>query len=159
MLIHVKSSIDVDLQIIIIKILWIEDLAIIIIPIRSPLSGGTTLMDIFAIWSHGEEALMTFVEEINKTHSTINFTAECPFPWYSRFQIVSLSLTLLCPWGMKPSPLTSMWNSLTHIYLAANSYHSLPCKEAISFSQLQAFQMGHISSDFQRGTEVTSLLP
>ena len=32
--------------------------------------------DVFAIWPHGEECLIEFIEQINNAHSKIHFTAE-----------------------------------------------------------------------------------
>ena len=34
------------------------------------------IVDIFFLWEHGENKLKLFIEEVNKVHPTIKFTAE-----------------------------------------------------------------------------------
>ena len=116
-------------------------------PFLSPLFWWWYIEDIFAIWSHGEEALLRFVEELNNTHPTIKFTAE-----WSRESIPFLD-TLM---SLKDGTITMdlyVKPTDTHQYLAANSCHPRHCKEAIPFSQ--ALRMRRICSsdgDFLKRT-------
>ena len=47
--------------------------------------------DIFAVWSHGEESLQIFLNEINSFHPTIKFTAE-----WSRESVTFLDTRVIC---------------------------------------------------------------
>ena len=81
--------------------------------IIKPLIWWCYIDDISAIWSHGEEALLWFVEELNHTHPTIKFMAE-----WSRENIPFLD-TLV---SLKDGAITTdLYVKPTNTHLVANS--------------------------------------
>ena len=85
--------------------------------------------DIFFFWEHGEEKLRSFINDINKNHPTIKFTAE----WLKtsiNFLDVMVSITEgIIETGLYVKPTDS------HQYLLSSSCHPFYCKKGIPYSQ------------------------
>ena len=86
--------------------------------------------DVFAIWPHGEEQLVEFLEKINQFHPSINFTAE----WSEKsVSFLDTKVTvenegcLTTDLYVKPTD--------THQYLHRDSCHPSHCKRGIPYSQ------------------------
>ena len=95
---------------------------------------------IFAIWTHGEVILNTFIESLNRHHSTIKFTAT-----WSTESVTILDTTVY----IKENGLigTDLYVKPTDKpqYLRMDSCHLRHCKASISFSQ--ALRLRRICSD------------
>ncbi len=85
--------------------------------------------DIFCIWPHGEQALLTFLELINSHHHTIKFTMES-----SRISVNYLDTTVLkSDQGLKVTLYTKPTD--THSYLEYTSSHPPHCTKTGPYSQ------------------------
>ena len=101
--------------------------------------------DVFAIWPHGEESLITFLEEINLFHPTIRFTAE-----WSRESVTFLDTKVI---RNGDSLVTDLFTKPTdtHQYLHRRSCHPSHCKKSIAFSQaLRLRRICSRSTDYER---------
>ena len=79
--------------------------------------------DIFAIWPHGKEQLITFLEKINHFHPSIKFTAE----WSSKsVSFLDMKVTVDNE-GCLTTDLHVKATD-THQYLHRESYHPCHCK-------------------------------
>jgi hypothetical protein len=85
--------------------------------------------DIFAVWTHGVEALEEFVAYLNSAHSTIKFTVN-----WSNDRISFLDTQIILSNGILSTDLYTK-STDTHQYLAANSCHPYHCKKSIPYSQ------------------------
>lgn len=91
--------------------------------------------DIFAIWSHGIEAFVVFLNDLNEAHS---ITGE----WsYSSISFLSTCVTL--EGGITSTSLHHK-STDTHQYVAAKSRHPRHCKAAIPY--IQALRIRRICS-------------
>ena len=95
--------------------------------------------DVFVIWTHGEECLIEFVNQINKMHTKIQFTAE----WSSR-SIAFLDVNVSIDGGRIVTDLFSKPTD-THQFLHRRSCHPRHCKSTIAYSQ--ALRMRRICSE------------
>ena len=82
--------------------------------------------DIFFIWTHGEEKLKFFLDDLNKYHPNINFTHE----------FLHLTVSLL---GNKVSTDLYIKSTNRHQYLAFSSSHPDHTKKSIVYSQILKF--------------------
>ena len=94
-----------------------------------PLVWWRYIDDIFALWTHGEEALKEFIDDLNTAHSTIKFTSE-----WSHVQIHFLDVLVSLKDGVLSTDLYTKETD-THQYLHASSCHPWHCKAAIPYSQ------------------------
>ena len=85
--------------------------------------------DVFVIWSHGEQRLIEFIEQINNAHSKIQFTAE----WSNR-SIAFLNVKVTIKEGHLTTDLFTKLTD-THQYLCKYSCHPAHCKSTIAYSQ------------------------
>ena len=87
--------------------------------------------DIFFLWEHGEEKLRSFINDINKNHPIIKFTAERSKTSVN-FLDVTVSITeAIIETDLYVKPTDS------HQYLLSSSRHPLYCKIGITYSQAQ----------------------
>ena len=95
---------------------------------RVPLVWWRNIDDIFAVWTHGEPTLQSFVGELNRHHSTIKFTAN-----------LSVEVTFLDTWVYLRNGLVETDIHIkptdTHRYLRTDSCHHRQCKTAIPYRQ------------------------
>ena len=94
--------------------------------------------DIFVLWEHGEEKLKSFVNDINKNHPTIKFTAE-----WSKTSINFLDVTVSIAEGIIETDLYVKPTD-SHQYLLSSSCHPF-CKKGIPYSQ--ALRLNRICSN------------
>ena len=90
--------------------------------------------DIFFIWTHGEQELQRFLEELNKTHPNLKFTHES-----SKEKISFLDLSVsLCNGNLY----TDLHIKATdcHQYLEYTSSHPEHTKKSIIYSQTLRFR-------------------
>ena len=81
--------------------------------------------DIFAIWTHGEPTLRTFVESLNRHHATIKFTAT-----WSTEEVVFLDTRVYLKDGRIETDLHTKPTD-KHQYLPIDSCHPIYCKTPI----------------------------
>ena len=84
--------------------------------------------DIFAIWTHGEQALCRFIESLNRYHPTIKFNAA-----WSAEQVMFLDTTVYLKDGQIG---TDLYTKPTdkHQYLHVDSCHPFHCKASIPYT-------------------------
>ena len=85
--------------------------------------------DIFAIWDHGEPSLRVFIENLNRHHSTIKFTAS-----WSAEEVTFLDTRVYLEDGQIGTDL-HVKPTDTHQYLRMDSCHPHHCKTSIPYSQ------------------------
>ena len=96
--------------------------------------------DIFAIWTHGEQSLLRFIESLNRHHTTIKFTA-----YWSAEKVTFLDTTVyLRENGLIGTDLY-VKRTYKHQYLRMDSCHRKNCNASIPFSQ--ALRLGRICSE------------
>ena len=85
---------------------------------------------IFAIWTHGEQSLVRFIESFNRHRMTIKFTAN-----WSAEKVTFLDVTvyLTQDWLIGTNLYVKPTNK--HQYLRLDSCHPKPCKASIPFNQ------------------------
>ena len=86
--------------------------------------------DIFFLWEHGEEKLKSFIDNINKMHPTIKFTAD-----WSKTSINFLDVTVSIAEGVIETDLYVKPTD-SHQYLLSSSCHPFYCKKGIPYSQV-----------------------
>ena len=84
--------------------------------------------DIFFLWEHGEEKLKSFIDNVNKIHPTIKFTASQK---HIAQGVIETDLYV------KPTD--------SHEYLLSSSCHPFYCKKGIPYSQ--ALRLNRICSN------------
>ena len=94
--------------------------------------------DIFFLWEHGEEKLKFFIDNINKIHPTIKFTAD----WSKTVNF--LDATVSIAEGVIETDL-SVKSTDSHQYLLSSSCHPFYCKKGIPYSQ--ALRLNRICSN------------
>ena len=84
--------------------------------------------DIFAVWTHGEEKLIKFIDDNNGYHATIKFTAEWSreFVTFLDTRITHDGNHLVTDLHTKPTD--------THQYVHLPSCHPSHCKASIAYS-------------------------
>ena len=85
--------------------------------------------DIFAIWTHGEQALQNFTESLDRYHPTIKFTAD-----WSAEKVAFLDTWVYLKDGCIQTDLFVKPTD-KHQYLHRDSCHPTHCKTAIPYSQ------------------------
>ena len=80
--------------------------------------------DIFFLWEHGEEKLKSFIDNINKMHPTIKFTAD-----WSKTSINFLDVTVSIAEGIiKTRNLRTVASIFCHLpvilFIAKRAYHT-----------------------------------
>ena len=85
--------------------------------------------DIFAIWEHGRESLMTFLDQINSFHPSIKFTAET-----STQQVSFLDTTVILEGNNIHTDLYTKPTD-THQYLSPDSCHPKHCTTSIPLAR------------------------
>ena len=86
--------------------------------------------DIFAIWTHGEQSLLRFIESLNRHHTTIKFTAYC-----SAEKVTFLDTTVYFRENSLIGTYLNVKPTDKHRYLRMDSCHPKHCKASILFSQ------------------------
>ena len=81
--------------------------------------------DIFAIWAHGEPSLRVFIENLNRHHPTIKFTAS-----WSANEVTFLDTRVFLRDGLIGTDL-HVKPTDTHQYLRMDSCHPHHCKTSI----------------------------
>ena len=96
---------------------------------KQPLIWLRFIDDIFLVWTHGEEALLEFVEYLNSRVESMNFTME----WSK--ESVNFLDTKVKREGTKL--VTDLYCKPTdsHSYLQYDSAHPQRCKDSIPYSQ------------------------
>ena len=84
--------------------------------------------DIFFLWQLGEEKLKSFIDNINKMHPTIKFTAD-----WSKISINFLDVTVSIAGVIETDLYVKPTDS--HQYLLSSSCHPFYCKKGIPYSQ------------------------
>ena len=79
--------------------------------------------DIFFLWEHGEEKLKTFIDNIDKIHPTIRFTAD-----WSKTSINFLDVTVSIAEGVIETDLYVKPTD-SHQYRLLSSCHPFYCKK------------------------------
>ena len=97
--------------------------------------------DIFLIWPHGIDTLLTFLENANRTHPNISFTYE-----YSSTAVSFLDVIIKINNGIISTSLYKK-NTDNHRYLHYTSCHPMHMKNSIIFSQLLRYK--RICSDIK----------
>ena len=100
--------------------------------------------DIFMIWTHGEEKLTSFIEQINSFHPSIKFTAD-----FSHSSVHFLDTTVTLKDG---SLKTDLFTKPTdkHNFLLPSSCHPPHCTKNIPYSQaLRLRRICSSDSDFE----------
>ena len=95
--------------------------------------------DIFAIWTHGEPSLRVFIENLNRHHPTIKFTAS-----WSAEEVTFLDTRVYMRDGLVGTDL-HVKPTDTHQYLRMDSCHPHHCKTSIPYSQ--ALRLRRICSE------------
>ena len=104
--------------------------------------------DIFAIWTHGEDKLIKFIDDINGYHRTIKFTTEC-----SRESVTYLDTRITRDGNRLVTDLHTKPTD-THQYLHCRSCHPSHCKTSIAYSQVLTLQrICSKSTDYERHVE------
>ena len=97
---------------------------------KKPLVWKRFIDDIFLVWTHGEEALLKFLDHCNQCFPTIKFTAE-----HSSEQINFLDTTIYFnKEGTLESTLFVKQQDICTL-LHNNSFHATSCKKGIIYSQ------------------------
>ena len=94
-----------------------------------PLVWWRFIDDIFVIWTHGEPALLEFLDELNQFHTTIKFTAN-----WSAEEVIFLDTVTNLKDGHVETDL-HVKPTDKHQYLHVMSCHPKHCKTAIPYSQ------------------------
>ena len=113
-----------------------------------PLVWWRYIDDIFNIWTHGEESLVTFIDAFNSFHPTIKIKAE-----YSYTETIFLDTRVYIKNQRIKSDLYVKPTD-KHTYLERNSCHPKHCKTFIPYSQ--AIRLRRICSqekDYMKRTE------
>ena len=95
--------------------------------------------DIFFLWEHGEEKLRSLINDINKNHPTIKFTAE-----WLKTSINFLDVTVSITEGIIETDLYVKPTD-SHQYLLSSPCHPFYCKKGIPYSQ--ALRLNRICSN------------
>ena len=85
--------------------------------------------DIFFLWEYSENKLTSFIDKINKAHTTIKFTAE-----WSKSSVNFLDVTVSLIEGVIETNLFVKPTD-SHQYLQSSSCHPFHCKKGIPYSQ------------------------
>ena len=85
--------------------------------------------DIFFLWEHGEEKLKSFIDNFNKMHLNIKFTAD----WW-KASINFLDVTVSITEGIIETDLYVQPTD-SHQYLLSSSFHHFYYKKGIPYSQ------------------------
>ena len=85
--------------------------------------------NIFLIWTHGMDELITLIDYLNNAHPTIKFTSEI-----SLSNVPFLDINISLNNGILSTDLYCKPTD-THSYLLHSSCHTQSCKEAIPYSQ------------------------
>ena len=113
-----------------------------------PLAWLRYIDDIFLMWTHGEESLEKFLEELNDFNQNIKFTSD-----YSAKNIPFLDLKV----GLKDGKITTDLHVKPtdhHQYLHFSSAHPNHTKRSLVFSQtLRMSRLCSNKSDFERNKE------
>ena len=104
-----------------------------------PLVWWRFIDDVFAIWTHGEQQLQTFLGELNHHHTSIKFTAN-----WSTEEVSFLDTRVYMKNGRVETDLHTKPTD-KHQYLHTKSCHPRHCKTAIPFSQ--ALRLRRICSE------------
>ena len=104
-----------------------------------PLVWWRFIDDVFAIWTHGEQQLQTFLWELNHHHTSIKFTAN-----WSTEEVSFLDTRVYLKNGKVETDLHTKPTD-KHQYLHTKSCHPSHCKTAIPFSQ--ALRLRRICSE------------
>ena len=91
--------------------------------------------DVFFIWTHGEEKLMSFINHLNNSHETIKFASE-----QSRDRISVLDVQVSVGEGGVLSTDLFCKPTDTHQYLHKKSCHPWHTKKAIPYCQALRFR-------------------
>ena len=93
--------------------------------------------DIFLLWPHGKESLLTFIQYLNGVHVTIKFTSDI-----SDKEIAFLDLTIYIS---HPHIYTRLYTKSTdrHMYLDYSSEHPITLKNSIPYSQFLRLKRIH----------------
>ena len=103
--------------------------------------------DIFAIWEHRGESLMTFLDQINLFHPPIKFTAET-----STQEVSFLDTTVILEGNNIYTDLYTKPTD-THQYLSPASCHPRHCTTSIHYSQvLRCRRICSREEDFEKRT-------
>ena len=86
--------------------------------------------DIFFLWEHGEEKLKSFIDNINKMHPTIKFTAD-----WSKTSTNFFDVTVSIAEGVIETDLYVKPTD-SHQYLLSYSYHPFYCKKGTPYRQV-----------------------
>ena len=107
--------------------------------------------DIFMIWPHSREELVSFIMRLNQTHDTIKFTSEMS---QSSVNFLDVQVHL----DEQGNISTSLYTKPTdaHMYLHYTSFHPNPQKKAIPYSQ--ALRIRRICSSVDSYWEATETL-
>ena len=92
---------------------------------RVPLVWWRYIDDVFAVWTHGEPALQSFVDELNRHRNTIKFKAN-----WSTEKVTFLDTQVYLRNGLVETD-RQIKPTDTHKYLRTDSYHPRHCKTAI----------------------------
>ena len=104
--------------------------------------------DIFMVWTHGEDKLEDFINQINSSHSTIQFTHE-----FSKSHISFHDVMVLLDNNNKISMDLFVKSSDTHQYLLHTSCHPSHIKKLIPFSlTLRICRICSTTEKFQQRT-------
>ena len=85
--------------------------------------------DIFFLWEHGEEKLKSFIDNINKMHPIIKFTAD-----WSKPSIDFLDVTVSIAEGVRETDLYVKPTDSDQ-YLLSSSCHPFYCEKGMPYSQ------------------------
>ena len=96
---------------------------------RTVLIDKIVLKIYFSFWGHGEEKLKSFIDNINKMHTTIKFTGD-----WSKTSINIYNLTLCITEGIIETDLYVKFTN-SHQYLLLTSYHPFYRKKGVPYSQ------------------------
>ena len=108
---------------------WFEDNFVYTYKLQ-PILWKRYIDDIFMIWQHGDEALKSFVEHLNQSHTSIKFTEET-----SKSSVNFLDITVSL--NNKQEITTSLYTKPTdsHNYLLYSSEHPRHLLRGIPYSQ------------------------
>ena len=99
---------------------------------RVPLVWWRYIDDVLAVWTHGEPAPQSFVDEFNQHHDTIKFTAN-----WSTEEVTFLDMLVYLRNGLVETDL-HIKPTDTHQYLRTDSCHPRHCKTAIPTDKLSS---------------------
>ena len=98
--------------------------------------------DIFFLWEHGEEKLKFFIDNINKMHPTIKFTAD-----WSKTSGNFLDVKVSIAEGVIETDLYVKPTD-SHQYLLSSSCHPFYCKKGIPYSQVVRLNRSCSNNEF-----------